>query len=80
MDHQKEKKLPQVSIRPDCLNLCKVCLVVAPDNLCESKDRETVSVKKQPESGLEIKKIQEAMRVCPANAIVLTPNETPTEE
>lgn len=50
-----------------CLNLCQVCLELAPDNLDEKEG--TIVVSKQPESEEEEQQLNEAMRICPNEAI-----------
>lgn len=56
-----------ISVDSKCLNLCQVCVKLAPANL--QKGTTSVEVKKQPESPEELQALAKAAQVCPVEAI-----------
>ena len=54
-------------VTDECMNLCQSCLQVAPENLNEGD--EIIQVCKQPQSQAEVDELEEAARICPADAI-----------
>jgi len=64
---EKEKEEEVVCVNDDCNNLCQVCLELAPEIFFDLGEK--VSVKRQPESQEEKDQVEEAIRICPAEAI-----------
>ena len=54
-------------VNDECLNLCQSCLKVAPLNLEDGGEQ--VVIKKQPDTQAELDDLEEAVRICPADAI-----------
>ena len=64
----KKQEREIVCVNDECMNLCQVCLELAPEIFFDLGEK--VAVKRQPETEAEKAQVEEAIRVCPADAII----------